>query len=131
MSQDHDRPVLVVEDEVFIRMVAVDTLEDCGYSILEAGNAQEAILLLERTPEISLIFTDINMPGNTDGLDLAEEVSRRWPNTKIIVTSGAQQLTDDDIPDGGRFLGKPYSPKHLEKLVSDQMGGLTDERDSS
>jgi CheY-like chemotaxis protein len=126
MPHSPNFPVLVVEDEIFIRMIAVDTLADCGYSILKAGDAREALDVLERTPGISLVFTDINMPGNTDGLDLAEEVSRRWLNIKVIVTSGAHHLSDADIPDSGRSIGKPYSTKRLEQLVKEQLSGTVD-----
>lgn len=114
-------PVLVVEDEIFIRMVAVDTLEDRGYAILEAGNANEAMAVLEQTPGIALIFTDINMPGDIDGLDLATEVAKRWRHIEIIVTSGAVRLSSEDIPDAGAFLPKPYAPADLARLVKEQL----------
>jgi DNA-binding NtrC family response regulator len=114
-------PLLIVEDEVFIRMIAVDALEDRGFSIVEAGNASEALEILERTPDIALIFTDVNMPGNIDGMDLAEEVARRWPHIEIIVTSGGVRLTSDDIPDAGKFLAKPYAMDRLVELVNEQL----------
>jgi CheY-like chemotaxis protein len=116
-----DSSILVVEDEIFIRMVAVDTLEDRGCVIHEAGDAREALSVLERTPGIALIFTDINMPGDIDGLHLAKEVAERWPHIEIIVTSGAIRLTDRDIPDAGLFLPKPYSSADLVALVKDQL----------
>jgi CheY-like chemotaxis protein len=109
---------------MFIRMLAVDTLEDRGYVILEAGDAREALELLEHTPNISLIFTDINMPGDIDGLDLAMEVAKRWPQIEIIVTSGGVRINDDVLPDAGRFLPKPYSPGDLARLVKSQLVGL-------
>jgi CheY-like chemotaxis protein len=121
MSNNPTRPVLVVEDEVFIRMVAVDSLEDRGYSILEAGDADEALVLLENTPGVALVFTDINMPGSTDGLDLATEIAKRWPNIEIIVTSGGMRLDDGDIPDAGRFLPKPYTSEQLGRMVKEQL----------
>ena len=121
MATEPKPSVLVVEDEMFIRMVAVDTLEDRGYVILEAGYAKEALELLEQTPNISLIFTDINMPGDIDGLDLATEVAKRWPQIEIIVTSGAVRLSNDVIPDEGVFLPKPYSPADLAMLVKAQL----------
>jgi len=121
MAAEPKSSVLVVEDEMFIRMVAVDTLEDRGYVILEAGDAREALEVLEQTPGISLIFTDINMPGDIDGLDLATEVAKRWPQIEIIVTSGAVRLNDDVIPDEGVFLPKPYSPADLARLVKTQL----------
>ena len=73
---------------MFIRMIAVDALEERGFAILEASDAQEALEILERTPSIALIFTDINMPGKTDRLDLATEVAKRWSDIEIILTSG-------------------------------------------
>ena len=82
MTPDLQHPVLVVEDEMFIRMIAVDALEERGFAILEASDAQEALEILERTPGIALIFTDINMLGKTDGLDLATEVAKRWPDMR-------------------------------------------------
>ncbi len=87
MDAEPKLSVLVVEDEMFIRIVAVDTLEDRGYVILEAGDAREALELLEKKPGISLIFTDINMPGDSDRLNLATEVAKRWPQIETIVTS--------------------------------------------
>ena len=106
---------------MFIRMVAIDALEDNGFSILEAGDAREALKLLETEPGISLIFTDINMPGDMDGLDLAEEVARRWPDIEIIVTSGGVQLDPADVPDSGKFLSKPYGMDELVRLVKEQL----------
>lgn len=114
-------PLLIVEDEMFIRMIAVDALEDRGFVIVEAGDAREALAILERTPEIALIFTDINMPGDIDGLDLATEVAARWPHIEIIVTSGGVRLGAAEVPDSGLFLAKPYSIDHLVTLVREQL----------
>lgn len=66
---------------------------------------------------IDLLFTDINMPGELDGLDLAAIVRRQQPDVKLIVTSGAQKLADDEIPDHGQFISKPYSTRDLTHLV--------------
>jgi CheY-like chemotaxis protein len=104
------RPVvLVVEDEVFLRMNAVEMIEDAGFEVLEAATADEAIKILETRTDISVIFTDIQMPGSMDGLKLARAVSGRWPPIKIVATSGQVNVTDLDLPNGGRFLPKPYS----------------------
>ncbi|RZT46419.1 response regulator receiver domain-containing protein [Sphingomonas sp. BK036] len=121
MTPDPHPPVLVVEDEMFIRMVAVDALEERGFAILEACDAREALDILERTPGIALIFTDINMPGKIDGLDLATEVAKRWPDIEIIVTSGGVRLEPADIPDSGKFLPKPYATEQLNALVREQL----------
>lgn len=114
--------VLVVEDEALVRLVAVDALSDCGVPTLEAGDADEALGLLERHPEIGLVFTDVHMPGGTDGLGLAERVHELWPGIELIVTSGRRRLLDRELPDDGTFLAKPYSPAHLVELVRQKMG---------
>jgi CheY-like chemotaxis protein len=79
--------VLIVEDEALVRMTAVDMIEEAGFEILEASNADEAILLLEARRDITVLFTDIEMPGSMDGLRLAQAVRGRWPPIKIIATS--------------------------------------------
>jgi CheY-like chemotaxis protein len=101
--------VLIVEDEMVIRWGAVKMAEDAGFEVLEAANADEAIEILESRNDIRLVFTDIHMPGSMDGLKLAHAVRDRWPPIKIIVTSGREMPTKDDLPEGGRFLAKPYS----------------------
>jgi len=106
---------------MFIRMVAVDALEERGFAILEACDAREALDILQRTPSIALIFTDINMPGKIDGLDLATVVAKRWPDIEIIVTSGGVRLEPADIPDSGKFLPKPYAIEQLIALVRKQL----------
>ena len=90
--------VLIVEDEPLIRMGAVTLIEDAGFEVYEAGSADAAIALLERHGEISLIFTDVNMPGSMDGLKLAHYVRGRWPPIKIIVTSGHVKVTEETLP---------------------------------
>jgi CheY-like chemotaxis protein len=102
--------VLIVEDEALIRMGAVRMIEDAGFEVIEAANADEAIQILESRSGIRVVFTDIHMPGSMDGLKLAHAVRNRWPPIKIIVTSGRELLTEHDLPDGGRFLSKPYNP---------------------
>jgi CheY-like chemotaxis protein len=108
--------VLIVEDEPLIRMGAVSLMEDAGFEVYEAGSADAAIALLERH-EISLIFTDVNMPGSMDGLKLAHYVRGRWPPVKIIVTSGHVNLTKESLPAGALFLPKPYDPAEITHNV--------------
>jgi CheY-like chemotaxis protein len=79
--------VLVVEDEPLLRMMAVEVVEEVGFVALEAGNADEAVALLESRSDIALLFTDINMPGSMDGLKLAHAVRGRWPPIKILLVS--------------------------------------------
>ena len=108
------RPVvLVVEDEFLLRMNAVLMIEDAGFDVLEAIDADQAIEILEARPDIHVIFTDIQLPGSMDGLKLAHAVRGRWPPIKIIATSGRVNLRTDDLPEGGRFLPKPYGPEEI------------------
>jgi len=100
--------VIVVEDETLVRMDIVMSLENEGFVVLEASNADDAIDILNAHPEIRLMFTDIDMPGSMDGLKLAAAVRDRWPPVKIIVASGHRHLSDELLPVEGRFFSKPY-----------------------
>ena len=111
-STTKDNLVFLVEDEVGLRMVAVDGLEDAGYRVLEAGSAAEALQILESRGDVGVLFTEINMPGALDGLSLAELVHRRWPQIKLVVTSGR------GLPDDGRFLNKPYSLEEMTRVIA-------------
>ena len=95
---------LVVEDELLIRLCAVTTMEEAGFVVLEATTADEAIEILERRSDISVVFTDVHMPGSMDGLKLAHAVRNRWPPIRIIVTSGRGQIEERDLPKGGLFF---------------------------
>src|SRR3979409_2069021 len=99
--------VLVVEDEMVLRMRAVDIVEDAGFNPVEAVNADEALAILESRSDIALLFTDIQMPGSMDGLKLAHAVHNRWPDIKIILVSGQVKPTDAEKPADSRFFGKP------------------------
>ncbi|MBI5128734.1 MAG: response regulator [Rhodopseudomonas palustris] len=101
--------VLVVEDDALLRMNAVDIIEDAGFEVLDASNADDAIAILESRDDIRVVFTDIQIPGSMDGLKLARAVRGRWPPIKIVATSGRVRVSGDDLPDGGRFLAKPYT----------------------
>ena len=101
--------VLIVEDEMVLRMRAVDIVEDAGFRPVEAVNADQAIAILESRSDISLLFTDIQMPGSMDGLKLAHAVHDRWPLIKIILVSGQVTPSDAERPADSRFFGKPLS----------------------
>jgi CheY-like chemotaxis protein len=103
--------VLVVEDEMLLRMRAVDMVEDAGFTSVEAVDADQAVAILEARSDIALLFTDIQMPGSMDGLKLAHAVHKRWPPIKIILVSGQLKLADLDIPTDSRFFGKPLEAK--------------------
>lgn len=117
MTTNIPKEVLVVEDEALIRMVAADALADCGIMAWEAGDAGEALHVLEAHPAIGLVFTDVNMPGPMNGLGLAHEINLRRPDVELIVTSGAVTIPDAELPDCGTFLRKPYPTSHLVSIV--------------
>jgi CheY-like chemotaxis protein len=108
--------VLVVEDEPLIRFATVDALEDAGFEVLEAANADEALVLLGSTP-VDAVFTDINLPGSLDGLGLAARVRTIYPRTRIVVTSGHVSLGAFDLASGVSFLPKPYAYASLIRLL--------------
>ena len=117
------RPVvLIVEDEFLLRMDAVDMIKAAGFEAVEAGNADDAIEILEARPDITVVFTDIQMPGSMDGLKLARAVRGRWPPIKIVATSGHVDVAEADLPDGGRFLPKPYSPHQITGVLRELIG---------
>ena len=98
-------------------------IEGAGFDVVEAGNADEAISILEARPDIRVVFTDINMPGSMDGLKLARFVRDRWPPIKIIATSGHFTARDGDLPDGGVFLPKPYTLAKITAALRDLTDG--------
>jgi two-component sensor histidine kinase len=114
--------ILVVEDEMLLRMRAVDMVEDAGYKAVEAINADAALAILESRSDIELLFTDIQMPGSMDGLKLAHAVHERWPAIKIILVSGQLKLTDDDKPADSLFFGKPLDVKQMIAEMQGMMG---------
>lgn len=109
--------VLVVDDEALVLMYAVDMLEDAGFAVIEATGAEEALLRLDEHPEISVLFTDINMPGQFDGLELARRVHRRRPDVQLIITSGRAQPPRTEMVDDGCFVAKPYRGETVAKLI--------------
>ena len=114
--------VLVVEDEMILRMRAVDIVEDAGFCPVEAVNADEAISILESRSDISLLFTDIQMPGSMDGLKLAHAVHDRWPSIKIILVSGQVQPSDAERPANSRFFGKPLGVEQMSAELQAMVG---------
>ena len=105
-----------------LRMRAVDMVEDAGYSPLEAMDAAEAVAILESRSDVALVCTDIQMPGQMDGVGLAHAVHRRWPAIKIIVVSGQLNLPDLDLPPHSRFFGKPLNAAEVIAEMRDMIG---------
>ena len=116
-----NRPVvLVVEDEALIRMSAADLVESAGCEAIEARDADEAIRILEARTDIRLVFTDVDMPGEMDGVTLTHYIRNRWPPIYLIVASGKALLDQSQLPTGAKFFPKPYG----ERTIVDAIVGL-------
>jgi CheY-like chemotaxis protein len=122
--------VLVVEDNPLIRMCAVDLLLAAGFEALEAGDADEAIGILEVRADIHLVFTDVSMPGSMDGIKLAHYIRDRWPPVKLIVASRKTIVEEGHLPAGARFFAKPYDDgalvEAMTRLLPSPFGELAD-----
>src|SRR5258708_3128388 len=114
--------VLVVEDEMMLRMRAADIVEDAGFMPVEAVNADDALAILESRSDIDLLFTDIQMPGTMDGLKLAHAVHARWPSIKIMLVSGQVTPTETEKPVNSRFYGKPLEVKKMIAELQEMLG---------
>ena len=119
--QNPNTVILVVEDEVLIRMDVVDQLGALGYRLIEAANGQEALDALSDGSAINILFTDVHMPGDLDGVMLAREVSQRRPEIGIIVTSGSASLSADSLPEGSRFYPKPYVSATVHTAIQEML----------
>jgi CheY-like chemotaxis protein len=108
--------VLVVDDEPLIRIVAIETLEDAGYQVLEASNSQEALEVLRIHGEnIHVIMTDAHMPGEKNGIALVQQAKREYPKIRSIIVSG--KAFQQQLPPGTIFIPKSYSYKALVDAV--------------
>lgn len=117
-TQDSSKAVvLVVEDEPLLLLIAVEIVEDAGYEALTADNADAAVELLCDRPDVSIVFTDVDMPGSMNGLRLAATIRDRWPPIKVIITSGEVARHASEIPARDVFIAKPYQPEHFASLL--------------
>jgi DNA-binding NtrC family response regulator len=114
--------VLIVEDEMMLRMRAVDMVEDAGYTPIEASDAAEAVAILESRSDVALMCTDIQMPGSMDGVGLAQAVHVRWPSIKIIVVSGQLKPPSIELPPCSRFFDKPLEAGQMIAQMRNMIG---------
>jgi CheY-like chemotaxis protein len=98
-------------------MDAVDIVRSAGFEAVAAGNADEAIAIIEADPNIHVVFTDVQMPGTMDGLKLARFIKDRWPPIKIVATSGRVKVDEKDLPEGSVFVPKPYRPAQIIRTL--------------
>ncbi len=106
--------ILVVEDEALVRLQIADALRENGFSVVEAARGDEALAYLETVGGIDVVFTDIQMPGPVNGLDLAREVRVRFPAVPVVLTSGMMRPHPGDP---GMFIPKPYDPQQVVAVV--------------
>lgn len=116
--------ILVVEDEALVSMNVCEFLVEQEFTVFAAQDAAEALGLLEQLDgKIDLLFTDVNMPGEQNGFDLARQVARWWPAVRILITSGG--MGRDDLPmdlrQYGPILSKPYG---LDALASQMINAI-------
>ena len=116
--------VLVVEDDFLIRMGALDIVRSAGYEALEARGSAEAINILASREDVDLLFTDVNMPGKMDGLQLAFYVHQHLPKVGIIVASGTLVVQTKTLPTGARFFTKPYSEQEIAAEMAAMLEAL-------
>jgi DNA-binding NtrC family response regulator len=115
---------LVVDDDALVLINSCDILEEAGFRFYEAGSGDEAKAVLEaRGDSITLLFTDVEMPGKTNGFALAHHVAERWPEIEIIVASGRVKPEAGDMPEKATFISKPFSAQvvhdHLRETLPD------------
>ncbi len=103
-----------------MRLDAAESLRDAGFAVLEATDADEAMAIMLSGEDFDVLFTDINMPGEMDGLELARRVHDCRPKVRLLLTSGAIKPTRDQIPNDGAFIAKPYSPETVTNAVRNQ-----------
>jgi two-component system, response regulator PdtaR len=121
---EKNRVILVAEDEVLLRMMAVESFKDMGFHVLEAGCGLEALDIARERNELWALFTDVEMPGDINGVVLAHRVRMKFPNIRVILCSGRTLPSKNELPERARFLAKPYQLDDLQFCISD---GETDE----
>lgn len=119
--------VLLVEDEVLIRLMVAEELRSQGLQVLEASNADEALAILESSLPVDLLFTDVRMPGRMDGVALAKLAQARFPQLKVIIAS-SRQPEDPSRTLADAFIAKPYDLNKLVERVESLLARTDDDR---
>ncbi len=124
VQEDRRPTALVVDDDGILRMDVAEILEQAGFRTLEADTGDEAMAVLEQHHlDVTLLFSDVEMPGSRNGFALAREVAVKWPYIAIVIASGRMRPDDGDLPEGAHFIGKPFSAEvvhgHLQEVLPD------------
>jgi len=116
---DSSRPAaLIVEDQPFVGMVASDILQESGFETFYAYDAEAAAKMLDEHPEIEVVVTEAQLPGDVNGVELCRRVSMERPDVQLVVTAATPELHQDEVPNGARMLRKPYASGELQTLVA-------------
>ena len=113
--------ILVVEDELLVRMMAVDMFEDAGFHVIEASTGERAIELIQQCNELAALFTDVDLANTIDGFSVARIAHQTQPDMPIIVVSGHRVAKSSDLPPGARFIGKPYNPHNVTAILNEML----------
>jgi DNA-binding NtrC family response regulator len=120
-TDSHATIALVVEDDAAVRDLATAVLEETDLGVIACESAEDALSVLERGDvTVALLFADVRLPGAMDGVSLAKAVGRRWPDVRVVVTSGASR--DVTLPDRAVFMQKPW--RALDVLVQAERATL-------
>ncbi len=114
--------VLIVEHNELLKLLTADIVQDAGFVVLQASDADEAVTILENRPDIALLLTSVIMPGITDGSGLAHMVCKRWPAIRTIIASGQTRLIGYDLPKDSRFFLKPYDAQIMISEIRSLLG---------
>jgi CheY-like chemotaxis protein len=116
-SAEQGKAVLVVEDEPLVRALAVDVLEEAGFDVVEASTADYALVVLEKRDDIRVLLTDVDMPGNLNGFQLARIVQDHFHRVRVVIVSGKARPRPTDIGPDTMFIPKPYKLAEIVRTV--------------
>jgi DNA-binding NtrC family response regulator len=123
-AKDQAITILLVEDESIIRMASAAMLEDVGYTIIEATDADDALRTLHHHPEVNVVVTDVQMPGTIDGLALVEILTHDYPHIETVITSGRTSVNAARQSGAIEFLAKPYTAAAIQTAVKTALRGV-------
>jgi CheY-like chemotaxis protein len=114
--------LLIVEDEIILRMATADEFREAGFFVNEASNGDQAVAMLQSFSNIDAVFSDVRMPGTLDGIGLAEWVKLHYPNIRMFLTSGTLEAfpTNQTVADG--YFPKPYVTAEVERAIKQVCG---------
>jgi two-component system, response regulator PdtaR len=128
MSTSAVRTVVLVEDEPLVLQSTTDLLETGGYCVVTARSCEEALRQIEACPEAIALVTDISIEGDENGLDLAQQVSKRWPHMRTVIVSGRERPRGHQYPQDAVFFTKPYAPGALLTIIDQFQAGQVEPR---